>query len=113
NLAEHEGNFQTPTTGSLLSRSVVGFQIAAIILDAAVAYKQEKAAGISTSFFGTTTIIDPTNAAASLDKQTITVDGNWYNIRDGKYFKYGCVNDCEVDPSKLKGKDFEVVRNPA
>ena len=115
NLAEHGGNFRTATSGELLSRSVAYLAIITTLADAAASYYQEKALGIHTGFFGGTSIIDPGNAANTLNGQIISVPGkdgtsDWYTIKDGQYQKYGCQgNNCAVDPNTLKGKKFEIL----
>ena len=118
NLAEHGGNFRNPTSGALLSRSVAVLQVLTILLDAAVNYKDAKTSGIEAGgFFGEKTfLLDPSKAANTLNGLTIAVrekDGSesFYNVRDGKYEKYGCETDCTVDPATLKGKEFSII-NP-
>ena len=66
--------------------------------------------------FGQMYIVDPTQAAVTLDGAFIEVSGGkaagTYYVQNGQYLRFGC-NDtpgkCAVDPSKLQNSQFQIV----
>jgi RHS repeat-associated protein len=113
NLAEHGGSFRNPTSGSLLSRSLLVAQVVQIVTSALASYMETKQSGIEPGnvFNHAMTISDPTKAAATLDGKTIWLgDGTDYSagidVKDGKYYKHNCDKDCTVDANQLNNKKF-------
>jgi RHS repeat-associated protein len=117
NLAEHGGNFQNATSGELMSRTSVAMIALGVVVDALRMYSHDKQSGIHEGFFtGQLSIVDPANAAKSLNGLVISVrgkDGNdLYRVNNGQFVRYGCQgNDCVANPNDLKGKTFRVL-NP-
>jgi hypothetical protein len=125
NLEEHSGDFRNATSGELINRSdlmnnslaiLTGIQI--LTSEAIKAY-DASITGVSEGWRFTggvpnpfaTTISDPQKAAVTLDGETITVYGakgsvTDYTVHDGNYYPNG--SDKPVDPSTLKGADFDI-----
>ena len=65
--------------------------------------------------FGSTYIVDPAKAAVTLNGAYIQVsgkNGSLFQVQNGTYSRAGCTDKpekCAVDPSKLKGAQFEIV----
>ena len=115
NLAEHGGNFRNPTRGGLMNRTLLGVQALQLLTSAFSAYMEQRSSGIAAGnplwSPDLLTIVDPAKAANTLNGTTIWLgDGNQstagIHVRDGKYYKFGCEKDCEINPNQLKGKKF-------
>jgi hypothetical protein len=54
--------------------------------------------------------VDPAKAANTLNADRIYLgDGMQYDpvdVKDGKYYKHSCDNNCEIDLNKMKGQNF-------
>jgi len=121
NLAEHGGNFQRGTRGTLLNRSVSSAFVVAQVLDAVLnsisAYSEVRATGVNEVATGETQISDPATAAVTLDGASISTYNFWssgdttghYLVKDGQYID--ATTNQAVDPKTLSGQFFHI--NPA
>lgn len=93
-----------------------------IAVSAAADYRETQITDGSESMspfsFGQTYIVDPAQAATTLDCAYIQVtgdNGGLYQVQNGTYTRAGCTGkpvSCTVDSNKLKGAQFEIV-NPS
>jgi hypothetical protein len=120
NLGEHGGDFRNPTSGPLLSRGLAGLQILDVLVNAYGDYREEQITGVHESMspfsYGQTWIVDPSQAAKTLDGADIRVGGEKgqvYHVQDGAYSRFGCAGgpkSCSVDSNTLKGSQFDIVK---
>ena len=119
--AHYGGRTRIPTTGALITRGVAVLDVLQTAVSALADYRAMKITGVGESrspfSFGQTFIVDPAQAAITLDGAYIQVTGDsagLYQIQNGMYIRAGCSDKpekCSVDPKKLKGAQFEIVES--
>lgn len=113
------GRTRLPTRGGLMMRGLAILDILQVAIGAMVEVRETQITGVSESMspfsFGQTFIVDPTQAAITLEGAYIEVSGEHagiYQVQNGTYTRTGCTDKpekCTVDPKKLKGARFEIV----
>ncbi len=119
-LAELGGNYRNPTTGPKIARGVGALSALQVLVSAFADYQQVKTTGVTESMspfsFGQTYIVDPAQAAKTLDDAYIQVSGDnagTYHVQNGQYIRTECSDKpekCAIDPAKLQGAQFEIVK---
>lgn len=117
--AHNNGNTRLRTTGALLNRGSAVLDILQSVIGGLNEYREAQITGVMESTspfsFGETIIVDPNNAAQTLDGAVIRVggaNGNMYRVSNGEYLRFGCVGGprkCRQSGSALTGSAFEIV----
>src|SRR5262249_13931714 len=117
NLAEHGGNFRTPTTGPPLNRALGVASTVQMFTSVLPKMADSQKSGIFNGFnlhsgFDAMIITDPAKAASTLNGQEISTYNFWgkkvgeYSVHDGNYYPIG--SDKPVDPKTLKDKEVMI-----